>query len=246
MYFGGTYVEDEAIGSLLAVSAIHCFIVGLFASTETDFLSRRIRRNMPKSLVGRLLIAPFMPGGSRGFVYLLLHLAVIFAISQFGIWGQTFGYAGTWEPWLTYWGIALPCYIVAYIGFGSAVGRWGRKITPEIRPAHARVLVVLMGAMAMIAPYLPYAFGLVEYRYGYSLMYMSNPFTTLDMLANGTSSSAEAVINMLIAVAFVAVLINVRSAWTGIMELVRYQARGASPRAMSPSADEKSAPAEAT
>ncbi len=98
----------------------------------------------------------------------------------------------------------------------------------------------------MIAPYLPYAFGMVEYRYGYSLMYMSNPFTTLDMLANGTSSSAEAVINMLMVVAFVAVLINVRSAWTGIMELVRYQPKGASPRAMSPSADEKSAPAEAT
>jgi hypothetical protein len=244
IYFGASYVEDEVVGSLLAMTAVHCFIVGLFASTETDFLSRRIRRNMPKSPVVRLLIAPLMPGGSRGFVYLLLHLAVIFAISQFGQWGPTFGYTGTWEPWLTYWGIALPCYVIAYIGFGSAVGRWGRKITPEIRPAHARVLVVLMGAMAMIAPYLPYAFGLVEYRYGYSLMYMSNPFTTLDMLANGPSSSADAVINMLVAIAFVAVLINVRSAWTGIMELVKYQPKGASPETFSPTDDEEAPPAE--
>jgi hypothetical protein len=233
MYFGSTYVEDVAVGSLMGVAAVHCFMVGLFASTETDFLSRRIRRSMPKSAALRLLIAPFMPGGSRGFVYLLLHLAVIFAIGRFDLWGPTFGYTATWEPWLTYWGIALPCYIIAYIGFGSAVGRWGRKITPEIRPAHARVLVVLLGAMAMIAPYLPYAFGLVDYRYGYSLMYMNNPFTTLNMLANGPSSSADAVIHMLVAVAFLAVLINVRSSWTGIMELVRYHPKGVSPETFS-------------
>jgi hypothetical protein len=244
IYFGATYVEDEAVGSLLLIAALHCFVVGLFASTETDFLSRRIRRNMPKSAAIRFLIAAFMPGGSRGFVYLLLHLAAIFGISRFDLWGPTFGYTGTWEPWLTYWGIALPCYVIAYIGFGTAVGRWGRRITPEIRPAHARVLIVLMGAMAMIAPYLPYAFGLVEYRYGYSLMYISNPFTTLDMLANGRSSSADAVTNLLLAVAFLAVLINVPSSWKGVMELVRYQPKGASIEPSSPAKDENASPVE--
>ena len=222
--FGWTYVEDEAYGSLVIISAIHCFIVGLFASTETDFLSRRIRRNMPKSPIVRLLIAPFMPGGGRGFFYLLGHLAVVVFISRFDVWGPMLGYTGiTWEPWLVYWGVALPCYIAAYIGFGSAVGRWGRKITPEIRPAHARVLVLLMGAMAMIAPYLPYAFGLVEYRYGYSLMEISNPFKTLDMLSNGQTQQADAVITLLAIVAGFAIVVNLRSMWAGVTELVKHQ-----------------------
>ena len=165
-----------------------------------------------------------MPGGGRGFFYLLGHLAVVVFISRLDVWGPMLGYTGiTWEPWLVYWGVALPCYIAAYIGFGSAVGRWGRKITPEIRPAHARVLVLLMGAMAMIAPYLPYAFGLVEYRYGYSLMEISNPFKTLDMLSNGQTQQADAVITLLAIVAGFAIVVNLRSMWAGVTELVKHQ-----------------------
>lgn len=239
LYFGWSYVEDEAYGSLIAAGSIHCFVVGLFASTETEFLSRRIRRNMPRSPLLRLLIAPFMPGGGRGFLYLLCHLGVIVFISRFDVWGPMLGYTKTtWEPWLVNWGMALPCYTVAYIGFGAAVGRWGRRITPEIRPAHARVLVLLMAAMAMIAPYLPYAFDLVEYRYGYSLMEISNPFKTMDMLTQGSSRQADLVLSILAAVAGIAILINLRSMWTGVMELVRYQPKKPATNGASASDDE--------
>ena len=80
----------------------------------------------------------------------------------------------------------------------------------------------------MIAPYLPYAFGLVEYRYGYSLMEISNPFKTLDMLSNGQSQQADTVITLLAIVAGFAIVLNLRSMWTGVMELVKYQPKSTS------------------
>jgi hypothetical protein len=63
------------------LSIVHWAAVGLFASTEPDHLSRRVRRQLPKSRIARMLVAPLMPGGSRGYLFFVLHVAALWVLS---------------------------------------------------------------------------------------------------------------------------------------------------------------------
>jgi hypothetical protein len=70
------------------------------------------------------------------------------------------------------------CYAIIYIGITAALGRWGRKLTTEIRPAHVRVLAFLILLAGMIGPYIPTA--IRWYRIpGYQLHLISNPAATI-------------------------------------------------------------------
>src|SRR5690606_9487982 len=64
----GTGVDDDLIVAAMIVSAIHLAVVGLFASTEDSFLSRRVRRDLPASGFRRLLHTPFLQGAARGYL----------------------------------------------------------------------------------------------------------------------------------------------------------------------------------
>ncbi|MDA1018495.1 MAG: hypothetical protein O3A00_29065, partial [Planctomycetota bacterium] len=86
--FGWTVIEYEAVIALACVSAAHWMVVGLLASTEQDYLSRRIRRNMPRLGLLRMFVAPWLPGGGRGFVYLLMHLLALNLIVLLGDWPE--------------------------------------------------------------------------------------------------------------------------------------------------------------
>ena len=201
-FFGSS---KELVEALVIMSSLHCFVVGLFTSTETDFLSRRIRRNLPRSAALRCLFSPLLPGSSRGFLYTLLHLAVIAVISQLALWGLSV----QMQERVAVMGIAMPCYCVIYLGFGGAAGRWGRSITPTFRPIHTRVLILLIASLAMLVPYL----------------LITNPFATFDMLysARRRSQFGPAAIGILQIAACVALIINLRPIWRGITELKRYE-----------------------
>jgi hypothetical protein len=212
--FGWTIVEWEVIAVLACVSGAHLMVIGLLSSTEQEYISRRIRRNMPKSRLIRALIVPWLPGGARGFIYLLMH---ILALNVIVMWGD-------WPELVDNLTIGVSCYVVSYIGFGSFVGRWGREITPDIRPIHVRILAILMISMSVVAPYLPPLLKIVDYPVGYSLMEISNPFKTL-LLIGDTPGAPQipTVINLLFVVAGTAILINLKAMTHGVLELVNYE-----------------------
>ncbi|HID24478.1 MAG TPA: ABC transporter permease, partial [Planctomycetaceae bacterium] len=80
---GGLRKADEELLAFISVlSAIHWAAVGGFVATESDTLSRRVRRRIPRRLWLRLLAAPFWPGGARGCAYVLLHVAMLWTITS--------------------------------------------------------------------------------------------------------------------------------------------------------------------
>ena len=219
-YSSLTAIDDGFVFAFASISGIHWTIVGVFAATEHDFLSRRIRRNLPRSGLLRLLIVPFLPGGSRGLIYLTGHLAALWLIS-FAV--AIYAAVPNIDEIVQYVS-ALCSYIIIYVGFGTALGRWGRSVSSELQPAHSRVLILLLLAAGMIAPYLPGAFGLVDFRSRYSILEITNPFSTLSEI-DRTDGGLVFVSMILLGTAVLALFINLRACVRGGIEIMKSDVR---------------------
>lgn len=194
---------------------IHWTLVGLIAATEDDFLSRRIRKSLPRSKGLRLLFAPFLPGGSRGLVYLLLNLGVL--IGFLTGWASLDGFSN--DSLLALMGIVVGVlYVVFYIGLGSLFGRVARRKWTDLKPSHVRVLTLLFALTGIIAPFLLGALDLIRFN-TYSIAHISNPIVTIGAILDGRDYGDSATI--IIAVAATAILLlNLPAMSNGVREIV--------------------------
>ncbi len=245
-WYGASSIDDEAIFALAMMSCIHWVIAGLIFSTESEDVSRRVRRSVPESTIRRLLYAVWLPGGRRGLMLLAIHLATLVAIVQLPFWPRwistTLLPLPAWDKWVSDAVTAMSLYAFIYVGFGSAVGRLGQLVTPEFRPAHARVLTLLMAALAMISPYLPSLFGITERFDRYSLAQLTNPFWAVDGIASANyglsfNLDAELALFFLSLAAGLVLLINLKALIAGVSEVLTWQPVTAS---RSPIADTES------
>jgi hypothetical protein len=220
---------------ILIISMVHWLVVGLFVTPEGDFLSRRIRRGLPRNALLRLVMAPLMPGGARGYLFLLLHVAALwFLVVGFLVFSGSSSLKLTpleivsrlfTRELFNHWTAALQfttgccCYIVIYIGIGTALGRWGRAISSEIKPAHIRVLTFLVFAAGLIAPVLPRLIGSRTWNTRFSILDVTNPVVTLDQLER-YSRSNDTIVIVLAVGALLAVLMNLRAMQRGVKEIV--------------------------
>lgn len=206
----------------IALTAMWCLLYmgtcGFFAATEADFVSRRVRRGIPKNRSLRLLAVPFLPGGHRGFLYLLVHLALMPVMLE-ALFPGSFA-PGKWEGW---WTITFILYVLAYVGLGAAFGRALRRLSAEVRPMHVRVIIFIMFAMGTIVPYLPLLFGTREYEWMYRLLRVMNPIVMLGVMTqwNYTYDFATSEVIALGAAAGMGLLLNVRPMCAGFVEVIR-------------------------
>ncbi len=219
---------------------VHSGVCGFFAATESDFVSRRVRRGIPKTTLLRLLATPFLPGGHRGFLYLVLHLALIPVILE-SLFDGSFA-PGKWEGW---WAVTFILYVVAYVGMGSAFGRALRRVSAEIRPMHVRVIIFIMFAIGTVVPSLPLLFGVREYKWMYDRLRVLNPIVMLELVSrtNYSNDLATGELVALGAAAALGLLLNVRPMLVGIVEVLRQPVSAAS-NSKSPAAISESTPAE--
>jgi threonine/homoserine/homoserine lactone efflux protein len=121
--------------------AIHWAISGLIASTEPEKLSRRIRRGLPNRRWARTLLAPFLPGASRGYLYTLLHIAAMWVMVMFVFplfvsvsSSSRFGPVTSWLGEAGAYTTALCCYLVIYLGLAAFLSRIAQRMGMEIKP----------------------------------------------------------------------------------------------------------------
>ncbi len=194
--------------------SIWLWLVGLFASTEDDRLSRRVRQEAPRSTLFRFLLIPFYPGGGRGFIYFLLSVVAM-------------GVVGMWLVRLTSSTpdvqirasdtiFAMTCYLLFYIGLTSFFGRGLRRIGTDLHAAHARVLGILILATGIIAPVLLSIYDL-NWSDDYPILQTTNPGQVLYRMFNGGTYPPMPVIVVLAAVG---IMLNVRSMIRGISEMM--------------------------
>lgn len=235
MLFPTAGFSSDTVVVFASLSALHWSAVGLFAATESDRLSRRVHRSLPKSRLLRLLMLPFLPGGARGFLYLLFHLMLLCGVSVVvaAVWDPRAGLSPFAAfvrlltlanlPWPdVYLVLGLCCYVVFYVGIAAALSRWGQSLTSDFLPGHARVLAFLVFMGGVIVPYVPVVAGLTRWR-GYTLLYVTNPFPTLQEVADGSGMSGPILLVLLLAGA-AGILLNLRALKNGVTEILVSQA----------------------
>ncbi|MDA0810115.1 MAG: hypothetical protein O2983_04205 [Planctomycetota bacterium] len=232
--YGTAAVDEDVIAACATMSSIHWLIAGLIFSTEPDHVSRRVRRNVSRLGAIRFLVAPWLPGGRRGLLVLLIHVLML----------AIFVRLGSWDLWVQNMVLAAALYVFIYVAIGSAIGRLGQMVTPEFRPAHARVLTILIGALGMIAPYLPAAFGFTRWSNAYSLGEFANPGRTLIIIsetAYGSGSHNNATVHdvllILTAIAGGALLINLKAMFQGFSEMASWKSATAAESSSVPAKD---------
>lgn len=142
----------------------------LFFVTEAEALTRRVALFVPRGGVRALLAAPFLPGGGRGFVLFLLHLALcVGAVAVMLAWGPHVGPHASWEAEAVFCVGVLAAYLVVYLGAVSLL------FSGRTREARMRLLArVLIPVGALLSIFLPALLGfLIEDR---KWMNMEHPF----------------------------------------------------------------------
>jgi hypothetical protein len=211
-------VTSTELGEFLRIVAllisIHWLAVGLFTVTESDALSRRVRRSLIKYGPFRVLLAPLLPGGARGLIYVAVHLAALLCF----VMGLLLLNAAV-NDMTIYFVSALCAYLFIYLGLGAAIGRWARRISGDFRPAHARVTAVLLIALGSILPHPLYFFD--QFRNVQSPQFwITDPFSTLFRIYNGHSDSSLLMLLLATGVGITLVL-NLRAMLAGIIDVAR-------------------------
>ncbi|MBI1311322.1 ABC transporter permease subunit [bacterium] len=218
LWSGRAGISSDDIRTSAWIAAVHWGICGLFASTETDWLSRRLRRKLPRNGLLRLIVAPWLPGGARGLLWMLLHVAVVLTLALLVDWD---------DQWVAPYLLGLFSYAIIWVGLGAAMTRWLRAIVPTFRPAHGRVLTVLLGLGFLVAPLIARAFSDHAATSRFQWLDLMNPFMTLprltsdSFLARADSSLETKIVIALSVAAGVVVLLNLRAIFNGVWEIVR-------------------------
>ncbi len=220
-YFNGGFVSiaSSQIYVLLVLSTLHLAILGTFITVETDDLSHRLQRDLSKHAIVRTVMVPLLPGGHRGMLYVLLHATCLPALAFFMARISGYTSARVLQQEFLPFAAACNCYLVIYLSVAALVGRCLKRFSSAIQPAHLRVIILILFALGTLFPYLLRALGIIDWRDGYSLAYITNPFETLDYIADANNPVPTALV-VLGVTAAILVAFNARWLWHGIREVV--------------------------
>lgn len=222
-FFYSSGLDDDIFLMICSLVYIQLIAVGLVATTEEDFLSRRIRKSLPRRRFSRFLLAPFLPGGSRGMAFLMLNIGICFGLQLLTMLvafnRSSRSYGSLDESILVFTGIVL--YIIIYFGMASAFGRMGNRVIDNLRPNHVRVITLLIFAIGCILPMMAKALEFISWR-RYSLLEIVNPFSTLYEISDSGESTELALIILGICATFV-LFLNLKAMVLSLHEVINLE-----------------------
>lgn len=223
----GGPLPTELVVSWVATLGIWLWLVGLFAVTEDDRLSRRVRQEVPRRLLTRFVVLPFFPGGGRGFLYFLLSVS-IFAASMLYLVSVSKSSTTSIDVKLrsSEMILAVVSYLLFYIGLTSFLGRSIRKIGTDLHAAHARVLGILITSTGIIGPFLFIFWNYNALRTFPALM-ITNPFYTCYKLIYEFDTAPP--LGAIMVLGVLGLVLNLKNLFEGIRELLTTTADVASP-----------------
>jgi len=202
-YRGSPAVAVGLVWVLVAASGVHWAALGLSFSAELDGLSRRVRRTLPRRAWLRPFLVPLLPGGARGYLFLMLHLAALWLLAVIGsAWirasaGGTIGEqlapllrldGSAWADQGVQFPTAVCLYILFYAGLAACFLRWGHAILPAFQGAHARTMIVILVAGGFILPFGVRTARLVPWA-SESVVDVTFPFLVLGKIAFGDEAT---------------------------------------------------------
>jgi hypothetical protein len=208
------------------VVLLHWTGAGLFLVTESDFLSRRIRRRLPVRRLWRLLAAPFLPGGATGTVLVFAHLMLIgLGLLVAGILvGGDPDYAERIETL-----VIILLNVIIWVGIASALARWCRKLSYRFTPTAVRILTVTLFVAVQILSAMP---SLLDDNMSRDLIWMSalSPFFMIEIASSfhgittqfdPSYTSYLIAWTIVIATAVLVLVINLPAMFTSVARIIR-------------------------
>ncbi len=202
---------------LLAAAASHCYLCGAVMIGESSVLPPRVRRGLPKSILGKVFLTWFNPGSGTGYTFIVLVFGTITVFYCAAvIIQQTFSVPAInmmfgWDSLrLLTFGLGLLFYFVIYLGITRLVlltvknrHRYG-----AVMPVLLNVVIVTLGcAVPVLIASWREGFNRVEY----SMLQITNWQWTLYELANDGGIWAPLVIGYLACGALIVFGLNLRT-----------------------------------
>lgn len=128
----GNFGEVTTVVGIIA--GIYWLFMGSLLTGESPILSRRVRRDLPQSTVGRMLFGLFSPGPGSGYLFVLANLSMIATLCLIGLqfYGGIFSTSviGGWSNNLnsTVFLILGLSYVAIYLGIGKLLISAARKV----------------------------------------------------------------------------------------------------------------------
>lgn len=205
--------EWEIMYAAATLSALHWIIVGVFLTAERGKLSPRALRALPQSLLGRMFLTWFNPGGATGYVlsmtcllgaFLCIAVTMITA-SLYGVGGDPF------EPEAWNFGLCIFGYSAAYLGLThgvvSGLERLGVR-TSMLLSVLLQVLFVFLGCL------IPFAFqaAILSWdatRMEYSPLQVTNWMWTLSEVSDGKFNADRSIPLLVFGVGMVVYILHI-------------------------------------
>jgi len=225
LYLLGTFMPTTVstssgeLFSYCVLVELHLLAIGFFQVTAPDTLSRRVQRDLPANPLYRLLWIPFLPGGHRGFLWVIVNLI---AIALLLVVIPITSVSSDW-PALRNALWASVAYLVIFLGSGATLSRWLLRTFPQSRMAHVRVILIIFVAACMILPYVPLILGLQYSSSDYNALEILNPFATIYAIASQRDEPMEILLWLLAALAGVTLYLNARVLWVESRQILNNQ-----------------------
>jgi hypothetical protein len=214
----GGFFDLVAIGGFFG--CLFLYFVALFAMTESEALPKRVRAEIPANRLRALVKAPFLPGGGRGTLFVILAQALfIFGIGTLAAFtSTTSGPRHVAEA-----AGVVACYVMAIIGVPAAI--FGRHAV-DAKGRFALRAFIFGGTVAMI--FVPLLIGfatrsrdLLEFKHAL------NPIWSYTRVAEGRGEELQFILGCVFLVSLVVCLPRMVSGVSEVMAASR--ARAAKP-----------------
>ncbi len=137
---------SEILWSLSITLMIGLTVISIIFCTEPESLGRRVRLQVPKSPLTALLVAPYLPGGSRGVLFYWLNMLPI--VAQLAILPRLIPPRRPMDDLAIAFG--LLAYLAAYLLFPTVL--FARRHDQARWRNIARILVPIFAAMSFVVP----------------------------------------------------------------------------------------------
>lgn len=226
--WGCVSADDRFYAPFLAIylvlGTLHWYAFGAFMTGESPELSLRVRRQLPRSFLGRIFLTWFNPGPGTGYVFAVSGMLATLLMTAMAalFWQMTYAggpiYGVSAESLLVFGSLAT-AYLAIYLGLGLLLIRFVRRFSQAglLLSLLLQIMLVLLGCGVpmLIQTLSPY-----RVRLEYGLIHMSNPFWTLAQVADNSTLPMET--PMLIAVLPLVALIVLAMNMPGIARELRY------------------------
>jgi hypothetical protein len=197
--------EQEFLTVAAVISGLHWFAMGAFMTGEPRLLSPRVKRDLPRSFLGRAFLTWYNPGPATGYMLAVSSYFGVIVMLCAALLAPHHLASDQIEHILVVFALGLS-YVAVYLG----VGRWLLGILGKygpIAPA-TRVLVysILLSA-GTIAP-LTVQMTIPGMRYdGYTVLQATNPFWTMTEAVDNTPAYEISIAAIFLGVAAVVVFV---------------------------------------